>query len=258
MTNIYIEQPKNFLKKILFNLKNSKKDLIVYNNSKLSYKDTYENLKKINFFLKNFKKKKIALFSDKSFGYYLGVIGIILSGNTWIQISPSIPKNRIKDIIETSKANLALIDESFPKNQIPKIKNLKKLSLREILSQQKQTDFDIKSIDANSLSMIFFTSGSTGKPKGVKISYKGFISSAILHIKKLKYIENKETFSDYHDTTFVMSLVVIFPAIFLNSSISPMISGADKLNPVNHIKKNKISVLITVPSFLFFIKKKIN
>ena len=105
--------------------------------------------------------------------------------------------------------------------------------------------------------MIFFTSGSTGKPKGVKISYKGFISSAILHIKKLKYIENKETFSDYHDTTFVMSLVVIFPAIFLNSSISPMISSADKLNPVNHIKKNKISVLITVPSFLFFIKNKL-
>ena len=62
MTDLYIKNPKNFLKKILFNLKNSKKDFIVYNNSKLSYKDTYENIKKINFFLKNFKKKKLLYF----------------------------------------------------------------------------------------------------------------------------------------------------------------------------------------------------
>ena len=103
------------------------------------------------------------LFSDKSFGYYLGVIGIILSGNTWIQISPSIPKNRIKDIIETSKANLALIDESFPKN--PENKNLKILYLKAILSQQKQTDFDIKTIDASSLSMIFLLLDLLGSQK---------------------------------------------------------------------------------------------
>ena len=62
MTDLYIKNPKNFLKKILFNLKNSKKDFIVYNNSKLSYKDTYENIKKINFFLKNFKKKNCFIF----------------------------------------------------------------------------------------------------------------------------------------------------------------------------------------------------
>ena len=63
---------------------------------------------------------------------------------------------------------------------------------------QKQTDFDIKTIDASSLSMIFFTLDLLGSQR-CKNKLQGFISSAILHIK-LKYIENKETFSDYHDT----------------------------------------------------------
>ena len=51
------------------------------------------------------------------------------------------------------------------KNQIPKIKNLKILYLKAILSQQKQTDFDIKTIDASSLSMIFLLLDLLGSQK---------------------------------------------------------------------------------------------
>ena len=77
--------------------------------------------------------------------------------------------------------------------------------------------------------MIFFTSGSTGVPKGVEISYKNFTSCMFHQINNLYNLSKKQVFSDYHDTSFVMSLVVIFPAIFLNCSISPLIDFSDKI-----------------------------
>ena len=51
-----------------------------------------------------------------------------------------------------------------------------------------------------------------------------------------------------------MSLVIIFPAIYLNCTISPITNSYDKFFPSKHIVKNKISILITVPSFILFMK----
>ena len=61
-------------------------------------------------------------------------------------------------------------------------------------------------------------------------------------------------FADYHDSSFVMSLNIIFPAVYQNSTISPLINSLDKMNPLDHVKKNKITVLITVPSFFLYIQ----
>ena len=52
-----------------------------------------------------------------------------------------------------------------------------------------------------------------------------------------------------------MSLVIIFPVIYKNCSLSPITQFSDKIFPSNHIKKNKISVLITVPSFILYMDK---
>jgi D-alanine--poly(phosphoribitol) ligase subunit 1 len=76
-------------------------------------------------------------------------------------------------------------------------------------------------------------------------------------VNNLGYKENREIFADYHDSTFVMSLVVIFPAIFLNCSISPLVEPRDKMLPEQHLLRNNITVLITVPSFILILKNRI-
>jgi len=247
---------KKFFTKVLSNLKNSKKNLIINNNKRYSYNQAYIDIKKINFYLKNINKQNIIIFSDKSFSYYSSVIAVLFSGNKWIQISPATPIERIKNIINISDAKYAIYDDSFLNKKILKIKGIKFLSLKNILTNDKELELSVRNYPENEVAMIFFTSGSTGLPKGVKITYKNFISCLEHQFKNLGYKKGEEIFADYHDNTFVMSVVVIFPAIFLNCTISPLVESTDKMMPEQHLLRNNITVLITVPSFILILKNR--
>ncbi len=247
---------KKFLSKILYNFKSSKKEFFKYGKERCTYDDAYSKIKKINFYLKDYKKEKIAVFSDKSVGYYLCVISIILSGNTWIQFSNTTPLNRIKEIIKFTNIKVGILDKSFDHKNFYKFKNLKIFKYDEIIKSKNIKSFTLSKIDPTDIACIFFTSGSTGKPKGVLIDYFNLVESVNYQIKNLDY-NKEEIFADCHDSTFVMSICTIFPMIFLNSTISPLISQNDKIFPLDHLKKNKITTLITVPSFILFNKERL-
>ena len=253
---------QKFINRIFLNFKKSNNIFYKNNKEKYSYKESFEKICKLMNFIQSNKTERVVIFSDKSHNYYLTVISIIFVGKTWIQISPNIPLARIKKIIKISKCKFGFYDESFNNSKIISKLKINLFRPEEIYSSSfKKKITSINKINPNKTAMIFFTSGSTSDPKGVAISYKSFIYSAFQQIKNLNYKKNNEIFSDYHDSSFVMSLNIIFPATYLSSCISPLTDYYDKINPIDHIKRNKVSVLITVPSFFLyinnFIKKKI-
>jgi D-alanine--poly(phosphoribitol) ligase subunit 1 len=257
---------RHFYKKIYSNL-NSNKIFYTYNNIQYKYSDIkkiYEGLLGLLSNLKNTKKKSgkiIFVISNKSFEFYALSISIILSGNIWVPLSPRAPIKLIKKNIDILKPEIIFFDKKNILEQNTILRYIKKNKINHEIIENiykyrktkkiSKTSFVIKQ---NNTAMIFFTSGSTGEGKAVPISHKNYITCLKSQIKNIYKTEKKLVFGDFHESSFVIILVILFPCLYTKSTICPAIEKADILFPLNHINKNKINTLVTVPSYLHQIK----
>ena len=251
---------EKFYKKILSNLE-SKRTFI--KDKEKNYK--YTDIKKFLFF---FEKKvvsskenlKICTILGKSFFLYSSILSILISKNAWIPIDENLPKSLIKYLIKKSQIDIILIDNKI-NNKLKKFLsslNIKIINIEKIQNNKIKTKFIIKnkSYKNDDLAMIFFTSGSTGKTKGVNINNLNFISSLEGQMKNIfnKIRHNRLKFGDYHNSSFVIILNILLPCILMKQEIVPAKKDIERFFPLEHIRKNKVNLIVTLPSTINRIK----
>ena len=248
---------QDFYQVIWSNIKNSDKNFYIDSlKNEKSYKDLYQDIQTFSKIFCDQTNQLTVILAKKNYEHYCAIITTVLSGNTWVPLSFETPLERNLQIIKNLKPKIFIIDEEISEETklILDDLNIKTFLIKNCL---KKTDakrncnfnFNFKKIE---LSMVFFTSGSTGEPKGVKISHEG-LSTAVTKIVPLLKISH-ETWGDYHDLSFVISINILFKCIFTGGTIF-CANKLEQLMPCESLIKNRVSCLVTVPSTLARIAK---
>lgn len=139
-------------------------------------------------------KQPVAVFLPKSIECITADIGIIYSGNAYMNLDIKTPIQRIVNIINLVQPASIITDEKYmdvlktiyPAEQILLIDNLiKETSAHEALLKHLE-----QVIDTDPLCLIN-TSGSTGTPKSVVLNHKSFIDYTTWAIETAKLRENE-------------------------------------------------------------------
>jgi amino acid adenylation domain-containing protein len=124
----------------------------------------------------------VGLFVEPSIDLMVGAWGILLAGSAYLPLSPEYPEDRVRYMLEDSRAKVIFSQESFkdrlavlaPRGtRIVTLKDLAGLNRSEAEPGKGDLDATLRPYH---LAYVIYTSGSTGKPKGVMIEHRSIVN----------------------------------------------------------------------------------
>ena len=237
-------------------IRNSKRDVYIHYGERRSYAELYDWIRRANAVLGGRKGHRVAIHAKKEFANYAAIFSVILSNNTWIPINPDLPENRKAEMLLLAKPDVILTDRALSAGLSSIVAQIgaEVMSLEEVEGAPLGAEFDFEEFSKDDLSMIYFTSGSTGKPKGVPLTHKNYILN-VRNILKIVDLKPGEVFADFHDLAFVISVPILFPCVMCEGALAPAAEKRDMMLPLENIRRNEVSVLISVPSTMARIRQ---
>ena len=155
--------------------------------SSLSYRDYLYKAQAIGTYLigkvNGEYNKPIAVLIDRNVESVLAFMGIVYSGNFYVPLDKTMPKERIDLIIDTLKPIMTIDARPQPDGSCPAVK--------EIIDNIKPDEVLLSKVRKNAIDTdplyTLFTSGSTGIPKGVTITHRGVIDLAEAFQKEFSF-----------------------------------------------------------------------
>jgi amino acid adenylation domain-containing protein len=213
---------------------NRDKVALVYKNEQLSFRQLNERANQLAHYLRRKGVRQetlVPICVERSMEMMVGILGILKAGGAYVPIDPEFPADRIRFILEDTRAGLAVTNVSN------KEKILSLAPEREIISADGDMQIsqmplkNLNKIEPGQLAYVIYTSGSTGTPKGVMVEHKSIFN--YLQISRENFIKEGQNTSG----TFI-HIPYTFDAS-LKSIFTPLVSG-------------KLSVISAEPSPLVF------
>lgn len=153
------------------------------------------------------QKQIIPVILPQCLELYIAILGILKSGNAYCPILPSTTSERIQFIC--SDVNAPVIICKHTDLQLPR--DIKVIELPFQLEETLRPRH-LPQVRSSDLAYTMYTSGSTGKPKAVLISHSAASSSILAHEQIFAEKEGKDSFLQFANPTFDISVFEIFSA----------------------------------------------
>ena len=179
----------------------------------------------------------VAVIGHKENEMLIGFLGAVKAGHPYIPIDTSLPPQRIKVILESSKAALSLTPGE----------------IRSILSKKQPfvSPSSPQNIHSEDPWYIIFTSGSTGEPKGVVITAGCLESFINWMLSEQKLNEQKEIFLNQAPFSFDLSVMDLYLSLVSGGTLYSISKDeiADPSQMYRSLFSSAVTVWVSTPSF---------
>jgi amino acid adenylation domain-containing protein len=240
----------------------------------INYFELWEKSSKIAELLRYYSvfQQNVGILAYRSLSTYTGILGALISGNTYLPFNPKFPNERIYKMIKSANARAFIVGKEFVpilsllENQInekllfiaPEIKRndlplLKSIMICSEDFENIKSNDKISPVGLEDIAYLIFTSGTTGEPKGIPISHKNLINFIDMNQKNYPLSINDRC-SQAFPTTFDCSVQDIF-ATWNAGSCLVCVPETDLFAPARFINEKNLTVWYSVPSVAMFMKR---
>lgn len=224
---------------------------LVSNGINLTYKELNELANKlahklIDNGIKN--NSVVGILVNRSPEMIVGLLAILKCGATYLPLDPEYPKERINYILDNSKAQILLVNDTTIDLTDD---NYKKIDIS--FSLIKKLDYSIDNIDtkidSSSLMYLIYTSGTTGNPKGVMVTYGNVFNFVKAMKKNISFDSSKVMVSV---TTICFDIFGLEIWCSLTSSMTLVLANEKEQNITELLNtlclENNVGMIQTTPS----------
>lgn len=172
---------------------------VVHESNSLTFRELAENSSDLAVYLQHLGVTLddcVGLFVEPSLDLMVGAWGILFSGGAYLPLSPEYPEERLRYMIEHSRAKVIFAQEKLAARlaglvpqgtRIVTLKDAAAFASSNARAERRELDTSVR---PENLAYIIYTSGSTGKPKGVMIEHRSIVNQ--MHWLKTVYNLNRE------------------------------------------------------------------
>ena len=209
---------------------------IVYRGKEYTYQKLYyDALKVSDYIINNCSSAEVPYIGikiDKNYNQIVGILGILMSGFSYLPIDISQPYERQLKILNKAKVNFVLDEDRI--NEA-----LKKCDSFDIIEKKYISD----------IAYVIFTSGTTGTPKGVIMTHNAVLNT-LAAVNNLIKLTSKDRILAISEASFDLSVFNIFSLLGAGGMI--VIPDSDRKNDPSHwnelIKRYEITLWNSVPA----------
>ena len=216
-----------------------------------TYKDLAKAISKIRKALQSNTKaseKILGLVANDDLEMYASIFALWFEGKAYVPISPELPRDRNKNIID--QAFIKTIIDSSDKPLFPEYNVIasKQLPAAEMDLLPKQTPDE-------ELVYILFTSGTTGLPKGVPINRSNIIGFVDAFEKLPFHLDENDRCLQMFEMTFDPSVVSYLLPLYYGACIYTIPRGKIKFNYIAELlEEQKLTFALMVPSIIHHLR----
>ncbi len=189
----------------------------------------------------------VAIVMEKSPEMLICMLGILKAGAAYLPIDPDYPSDRIKYMLDDSKAEIVVTSHSIG-DAIEVYRDI--LYIEDVLNHVNSYDNIETSKNGESLAYVIYTSGSTGNPKGVMVEHRAIVNTLQWYISNYGLCETDVALQTT-SFSFDSSVEDIFSILLTGGKL--LLLNNEERTKVEYLRKKiqeeKVTRFLTVPSF---------